>query len=195
MPRPGAAARGPCCGRECAACAAQRRTFRDWDLPAALERVQRRLAGSDDGDRQMSPSCRRVDQWIAGSGSCLRAGDSRGRALLRRDHQHSHPAARPGTVRRHSHAGGADAAAPAGRGLRQVRPTRADAIERTEVLDMTGASALRDEGGYQGRWLPRSTAKHEPQRFVGACSRPRSPRNRPDRSTALLDRLTHHCES
>jgi len=27
--------------------------FRDWILPAALERVRRRLAGSDDGDRQM----------------------------------------------------------------------------------------------------------------------------------------------
>jgi hypothetical protein len=27
--------------------------FRDWVLPAALDRVRRRLAGSDDGDRQM----------------------------------------------------------------------------------------------------------------------------------------------
>ena len=27
--------------------------FRDWILPAALDRVRRRLAGSDDGDRQM----------------------------------------------------------------------------------------------------------------------------------------------
>ncbi len=27
--------------------------FRDWILPAAMERVRRRLAGSDDGDRQM----------------------------------------------------------------------------------------------------------------------------------------------
>jgi hypothetical protein len=27
--------------------------FRDWVLPAVLERVRRRLAGSDDGDRQM----------------------------------------------------------------------------------------------------------------------------------------------
>ena len=27
--------------------------FRDWVLPAALERVRRKLAGSDDGDRQM----------------------------------------------------------------------------------------------------------------------------------------------
>ncbi len=27
--------------------------FRDWALPAALERVRRKLAGSDDGDRQM----------------------------------------------------------------------------------------------------------------------------------------------
>jgi hypothetical protein len=27
--------------------------FKDWVLPAALERIRRRLAGSDDGDRQM----------------------------------------------------------------------------------------------------------------------------------------------
>jgi hypothetical protein len=27
--------------------------FRDWVLPAALERIRRKLAGSDDGDRQM----------------------------------------------------------------------------------------------------------------------------------------------
>jgi hypothetical protein len=28
--------------------------FKDWVLPAALERVRRKLAGSDDGDRQMA---------------------------------------------------------------------------------------------------------------------------------------------
>ena len=27
--------------------------FKDWVLPAALERIRRKLAGSDDGDRQM----------------------------------------------------------------------------------------------------------------------------------------------
>ena len=27
--------------------------FKDWVLPTALERVRRKLAGSDDGDRQM----------------------------------------------------------------------------------------------------------------------------------------------
>jgi hypothetical protein len=27
--------------------------FRDWVLPAALERIRRKLSGSDDGDRQM----------------------------------------------------------------------------------------------------------------------------------------------
>jgi len=38
--------------------------FKDWVLPAALERVRRKLVGSDDGDRQMSPSsppCSRMD--------------------------------------------------------------------------------------------------------------------------------------
>jgi hypothetical protein len=31
--------------------------FKDWALPAALERVRRKLAGSEDGDRYWSPSC------------------------------------------------------------------------------------------------------------------------------------------
>ena len=38
--------------------------FKDWVLPAALERVRRKLAGSDDGDRQMVailPPCSRMD--------------------------------------------------------------------------------------------------------------------------------------
>ena len=32
---------------------AQRRPFKDWMLPASLEKVRRKLAGSPDGDRQM----------------------------------------------------------------------------------------------------------------------------------------------
>ena len=31
--------------------------FKDWVLPTALDRVRRKLAGSDDGDRQMVKAC------------------------------------------------------------------------------------------------------------------------------------------
>ena len=31
----------------------QRAPFKDWVLPAAMERVRRKLAGADDGNRQM----------------------------------------------------------------------------------------------------------------------------------------------
>jgi len=34
--------------------------FKDWVLPAALERTRRKLAGSDDGDRQMVKACPRT---------------------------------------------------------------------------------------------------------------------------------------
>ncbi len=86
--------------------------FRDWVLPAALERVRRqarrvRRWRSPDGRH---PGCR-ADRWIAGGRSSLRAGDGRGRPLIRRDHQHPHAAPRPGTDRHHPHAGCADAAA------------------------------------------------------------------------------------
>jgi hypothetical protein len=34
-------------------CLAQRRSFKDWVLPSAIERVRRKLASADDGNRQM----------------------------------------------------------------------------------------------------------------------------------------------
>ena len=73
------------------------------------------------------------------------------------------------TVRRHSHAGGADAAAPAGRGLRQIRPTQEPmTMERTEVLDMMGALKLYGmKGAYDETLAAAIKRKHEPQRFVG----------------------------
>src|SRR5207237_7044583 len=39
--------------RQEARCLAQRAPFKDWLLPASLERLRRKLQGSDDGDRQM----------------------------------------------------------------------------------------------------------------------------------------------
>ena len=119
--------------------------FRDWVLPAALERVRRKLAGSDDGDRQMVAILAAVltDGLPAVEAACA-AGDVRGRPLVRRDHQHPHAASRSGTDGHHPHAGCADAAACAGRRLRQIRSTQERmSMERTEVLDMMGeAQAL-----------------------------------------------------
>ena len=34
--------------------------FKDWVLPAALDRVRRKLAGSNDDDRQMAKACPRT---------------------------------------------------------------------------------------------------------------------------------------
>ena len=38
--------------------------FRDWVLPAAMDRIRRKLAGSDDGDRQFVKACPRTDPRI-----------------------------------------------------------------------------------------------------------------------------------
>jgi len=34
--------------------------FKDWVLPTAMERIRRKLAGSNDGDRQMVKACPRT---------------------------------------------------------------------------------------------------------------------------------------
>jgi hypothetical protein len=57
--------------------------FKDWVLPAALDRIRRKLAGSNDGDRQMVKACprtrsedpRRGTHWrVARCGEGLRPG-------------------------------------------------------------------------------------------------------------------------
>jgi hypothetical protein len=49
--------------------------FKDWVLPAALERVRRKLAGSDDGDRQMVTilACVLTDGLPAVEAACAQA--------------------------------------------------------------------------------------------------------------------------
>ena len=49
--------------------------FKDWVLPAALDRVRRKLAGSDDGDRQMVKILAAVltDGLPAVEAACLQA--------------------------------------------------------------------------------------------------------------------------
>ena len=47
--------------------------FKDWLLPGAIEKVRRKLAGTDDGDRQMVKILtRRADRWACRGRSGLR---------------------------------------------------------------------------------------------------------------------------
>jgi hypothetical protein len=41
--------------------------FKDWALPAVIERVRQKLAGADDGNRQMVDILNRADRRTAGS--------------------------------------------------------------------------------------------------------------------------------
>src|SRR6201992_3826286 len=66
--------------------------FKDWVLPAALERVRRKLAESDDGDRQMVAILATVlTDGLAGVQTRLSQGDVRRRPFVRCDHQHPRP--------------------------------------------------------------------------------------------------------
>ena len=68
--------------------------FKDWVLPAAIERVRRKLAGTDDGDRQMVKILAAVlnDGLTAVEAACAQAL-CRGRPFRRRHSQHSRPPA------------------------------------------------------------------------------------------------------
>jgi transposase len=58
--------------------------FKDWVLPAAIERVRRKLAGADDGNRQMVDILNAVlTGWSAGRRSSLRRGDCSRRSFRR----------------------------------------------------------------------------------------------------------------
>jgi hypothetical protein len=82
--------------------------FRDWVLPASLERVRRKLAGTDDGDRQMVSILAAVltDGLPAVEAACAEAlaeGVVSGRGP-----QHSGAPSRCGANRPDRDAGGAD---------------------------------------------------------------------------------------
>ena len=113
--------------------------FKDWVLPAALDRVRRKLAGSNDGDRQMVNILAAVltDGLPAVEAACEQAlaegvhsADVVINILARR---------RDPGPRDHLHAGRSAASPCAGRRLRPLRPTQERlTMERTEVLDMMG---------------------------------------------------------
>jgi hypothetical protein len=68
--------------------------FKDWVLPAAMERVRRKLAGADDGNRQMVDILTTVShRWAAGCRGRLRRSNCTGRPLCRCRSQHPGPPA------------------------------------------------------------------------------------------------------
>ncbi len=68
--------------------------FKDWVLPAAHERIRRKLAGSADGDRQMVEILTAVlGDGLSAVEAAQRRGTARGRALGRRGAQHPGPPA------------------------------------------------------------------------------------------------------
>ena len=144
--------------------------FRDWVLPGALERVRRKLAGSNDGDRQMVKiSRRRADRRHARSRSGLRPGAERGGPFRRRRSQHFGAASRSGAGRDHHDAGQSAARSYASRRLRPLRRLEERlTMERTEVLDMMGALKLYGmRAAYDETLATALKRSHEPQRFVG----------------------------
>jgi hypothetical protein len=62
---------------------AQRRSFKDWVLQAAIERVRRKLAGADDGKSADGRHPKRgSDRRLARSRGCLRRGNRPGASIL-----------------------------------------------------------------------------------------------------------------
>ena len=96
--------------------------FKDWLLPGALERIRRKHAGSDDGDRQMvEDSRRRPDRWSVRSRGRLLPCVERRRPFRRRRSQHSGAPTRSGASRDHHDAGQSASRSYAGRRLRPLR--------------------------------------------------------------------------
>ena len=144
--------------------------FKDWVLPAALDRIRRKLAGSNDGDRQMVKILAAVlsDGLPAVEAACVQAlaeafirpmsfSTSWRVSAIRGRRRQSAPRHRCGCVMRRS-------------------PTAPDTInsgarklmERTEVLDMmSGLKLYGMRSAYDETLATAIKRKHEPQRFVG----------------------------
>ena len=144
--------------------------FKDWVLPAALDRIRRKLAGSDDGDRQFVKILAAVlsDGLPAVEAACAQAlaenvhsADVVLNILARR--------ARSRTSAADPHPRRAQPAPRAGRRLRPLRQLEERlTMERTEVLDMMGELKLYGmKAAYDETLATALKRKHEPQRFVG----------------------------
>jgi DNA replication protein DnaC/transposase len=141
--------------------------FKDWVLPAAMERVRRKLAGADDGNRQM------VDILTAvltdGRRGRLHRGDRPRRPFCRCHPQHPRPPARSRPAGHHPHADRADAAPRAHRRLCPLRQPQEDHLmERSQLFDLMGELKLFGmKAAFDEIMATAVKRQHEPQRIVG----------------------------
>ena len=144
--------------------------FKDWILPASLDRVRRKLAGADDGDRQM------VTILTAVLSDGLRAVEAACAAALR-ENVHSADVIlnilarrrEPAAPTHHRHARGAAPAGRAGRRLHPLRqPQESRLMERSEILTAMGELKLYGmKAAFDEIIATAVKRQHEPQRVVG----------------------------
>ena len=144
--------------------------FKDWVLPAGLDRIRRKLAGVD---RWRSPDGqhphRGAERRAAGGRSGLPGSAARRRSFGGCRHQHPGPASRAGAADHDHDPGCAAAAARACRRLRPIRQAQeGHLMERSEIL--TAMAELKLYGMKAAFDEIITTAvkrQHEPQRVVG----------------------------
>ena len=144
--------------------------FKDWVLPAAMERVRRKLASADDGNRQMVDILTAVltDGLPAVEAACAEAiahGVHSADVVLnilarQRD---------PGAAGQHPHPGCADIAPCPDRRLCPLRqPQENHLMERTQLFDLMGELKLYGmKAAFDEIMATAVKRQHEPQRIVG----------------------------
>ena len=144
--------------------------FKDWVLPASLERVRRKLAGADDGDGRMEDLLAAVltDGLPAVEAACGEAL-RRWRPFRRCRSQHPRPSARSRAAGHDPHAGRADTAPCAGRRLCPLRqPQENHLMERTQLFDLMGELKLYGmKDAFDEIMATAVKRQHEPQRIIG----------------------------
>ena len=144
--------------------------FKDWVLPASMERVRRKLAGADDGNRQMVDILTTVltDGLPAVEAACAEAiaqGVHSADVVLnilarQRD---------PGPAGHDPHARSADTAPCAHRRLCPLRqPQENHLMERTQLFDLMGELKLYGmKAAFDEIMATAVKRQYEPQRIVG----------------------------
>jgi DNA replication protein DnaC len=129
--------------------------FKDWVLPAAMERVRRKLASADDGNRQMVDILTAVltDGLPAVEAACADPG----------------PPPQPRPAGHDPHAGRADAAPRTHRRLCPLRqPQENHLMERSELFDLMGELQLYGmKAAFDEIMTTAVKRQHEPQRIIG----------------------------
>ncbi len=144
--------------------------FKDWVLPAAMERVRRKLAGADDGNRQMVDILTAVltDGLPAVEAACAEAlahGVHSADVVLNILARQRDPGP-PVTI---IDAGRADAAPCADRRLCPLRqPQENHVMERPQLFDLMGELKLYGmKAAFDEIMATAVKRQHEPQRIVG----------------------------